>query len=107
VANREHFRATVTALLHHARNANMLSFTYNDFAAAYEGYLDDGSGVTLSMGRFNDHPAGVHNQATWPLPDGWATPRLYLMNIRDHGWQQYIFGKSMTIWTSTAGTWMH
>ena len=102
IARRETFRATVTALLHHARNANMLSFTYNDFAAAYEGYQDDGSGATLSMGRFNDHPPSVHNQATWSLPDGWATPRLYLMNIRDPGWQQYIFGRTREVFDNLA-----
>jgi dextranase len=93
IANRTISRAAVTSLIAAAHSYNMVAMSYDDWGAAYQDCLSDGSGVTLSMGRFLGAPASPGNQASWSLPDGWATPEFYLMNNRDPGWQNYIYGR--------------
>ena len=93
VANRTNSRATVTGFTSAAQGYNMKSLIYDDWGAAYDDCYTDGSGVTLSMGRFTTTPASAGNQCSWTMPGGWATPQLRLMNNRDTGWQNYIYGR--------------
>jgi dextranase len=93
VANRTISRSTVTGFTSAARSYNIQSLIYDDWGAAYDDCYTDGSGVTLSMGRFRDAPASQSNQYTWDMPPGWATGRLWLMNNRSPDWQNYIFGR--------------
>jgi dextranase len=99
IANRTHSRTTVTGFTSAARNYNIKSLIYDDWGAAYDDCYTDGSGVTLSMGRFSGTPASSGNQYAWGMPAGWATPQLRLMNNRDTGWQNYIFGRMQTAFT--------
>jgi len=93
VANRTNSRTTVTGFTSAAAGYNMKSLIYDDWGAAYDDCYIDGSGVTLSMGRFWGTPASTGNQYSWSMPDGWATSELRLMNNRDTGWQNYIYGR--------------
>ncbi len=93
IANRTNSRATVTGFTSAAQSYNIKSLIYDDFGSAYDDCYTDGSGVTLSMGRFKATPASESNQYTWGMPGGWATSQLRLMNNRDTGWQNYIYGR--------------
>ena len=93
IANRDIYRNTLTNLITAAHTYNMVAMAYDDWGAAYDDCLTDGSGVTLSMGRFSAAPASSGNQLAWVMPSGWATPQLRLMNNRDPGWQSYIYGR--------------
>jgi dextranase len=93
IANRTIYQSTLTNLINAAHYYGMLAISYDDWGAAYSNCLTDGSGVTLSMGRFDSTPTTQADQSNWPLPSGWATPLLYLMNNRDTNWQNYIYGR--------------
>ena len=93
IANRTNSRATVTGFTSAAQSYNMKSLIYDGWGAAYDDCYSDGSGVTLSMGRFTLTPASTGNQYSWTMPGGWATSQLRLMNNRDTGWQNYIYGR--------------
>jgi dextranase len=93
IANRTTSRATVTGFTSAAQSYNMKSLIYDDWGSAYDDCFTDGSGVNLSMGRFSAVPASSSNQYAWGIPDGWDTPQLRLMNNRDTGWQNYIYGR--------------
>ena len=93
VANRTNSRTTVTGFRSAAQSYNIKSLIYDDWGAAYDDCYTDGSGVTLSMGRFTATPASAGNQYTWPMPGGWATSQFRLMNNRDTGWQNYMYGR--------------
>lgn len=93
VANRTIYRATVSGFTNAAQSYNMKSLIYGDWGAAYDDCYTDDSGVGLSMGRFTGTPALESNQYTWTMPGGWATSQLRLMNNRDVGWQNYMYGR--------------
>lgn len=94
ILNRTNYRSTVSGLISAAHSYAMKALSYNDWGAAYDNCYNDGSGVTLSMGRFRDTPASESNQYTWGLGTWAATPQLRLMNNRDTAWQTYIFGRT-------------
>ena len=102
LANRTISRATVTNLINAAHAYGMMAMNYNLYGGAYSNYLSDGSGVTLEMGIFSGAPASIANQLSYSLPGGWATPKLYTMNNRDPGWQNYIYGREQTVFSNFA-----
>jgi dextranase len=99
VLNRTNYRSAVTGLIAAAHSYNMKALSYNDWGAAYDNCHTDGSGVTLSMGRFWGAPASESNQYTWGLGSWAATPQLRLMNNRDTAWQTYIFSRMQDVYS--------
>jgi dextranase len=66
---------------------------------AYDRYWDDGSGAQVAWGLFTDGRGGYDpsRQDFHPIPSGWATSKLYLMNPGNPEWQQYIFGQQQQV----------
>ena len=102
IANRTISRATVTNLINASHAYGMMAMNYNLYGGAYSNYLSDGSGVTLAMGIFSGAPASLANQMSYPLPAGWATPRLCTMNNRDTNWQNYISAREQEVFSNFA-----
>lgn len=98
IANRTVLRSTVNDFIAAAHAYGMLAFNYNLYGAAYDGYGQDGSGVDGGMALYD----AAHNQLSFTLPSGWATPRLWQMNNRDARWQPYIFGREATVFANFA-----
>jgi dextranase len=95
VANRTIHRNTVYAFLEAAKLRNMTSMVYNASYAAFADAFSDGSGVQLQWAAWPD-PAGPRTADTvksFPLPVGWATPRLLYMNQQSAAWQKYLFAR--------------
>lgn len=99
IANRSIVRSTVTGLIDEAHRRGMLALHYSLAFGAYDRYWDDGSGVQVAWGLFTDGEGGYDpsRQDFHPLPSGWATSKLYLMNPGNPEWQQYIFGQQQQV----------
>jgi dextranase len=104
IANRPVDRATVTALINEAHRYDMVAMSYNLAYGAYDNYWQDGSGVAIEWGLFNSSQGNYTpgQQDFHPLPAGWATSKLYLMNPADAEWQQYIFDQMQLVFDNFA-----
>ncbi len=106
IANRTIYRSTLTNLIKAAHSFNMVAMNYNLYGGAFDGYTTDGSGAQLAMGIFGAAmPSGGYtlaNQLYVGMPGGWATAHLYEMNNRDPAWQNYIFGRELTVFQNFA-----
>ena len=97
IANRVTLRDTVVGLLDAAHSYNMVAMHYSLAFGAYDNYWQDGSGVETAWGLFKDQSASIEKQDFHPLPGGWATRKLYLMNPGNPAWQTYIFGQEQAV----------
>ncbi|MBK9713547.1 MAG: glycoside hydrolase family 66 protein [Kouleothrix sp.] len=104
IANRQTARDTVAGLIGAAHRYNMVAMSYNLAYGAFDGYWQDGSGAKLEWGLFKDGGGSYtpDDQDYHPLPAGWATRKLYLMNPADAAWQQYIFGQERQVFDNFA-----
>lgn len=95
IANRRISRNVVSALIDEAHRRNMIAMNYSLAFGAYDNYWQDGSGAEVAWGLFKDGNGNYtpERQDFHPLPGGWATSKLYLMNPGNAGWQQYIFAR--------------
>jgi dextranase len=75
----------------------MVAMHYSLAFGAYDNYWQDGSGVETVWGLFKDDSGTIEQQDFHPLPGGWATSKLYLMNPGNPAWQQYIFGQQQQV----------
>lgn len=97
IANRVTMRDTVAGLIDAAHSYNMVAMHYSLAFGAYANYAQDGSGVETAWGLFKDASGSIERQDFHPLPGGWATSKLYLMNPGNADWQQYIFAQQQAV----------
>jgi dextranase len=97
IANRVTMRDTVVGLIDAAHSRSMVTMHYSLAFGAYDNYWQDGSGVETAWGLFKDDSGSIEKQDFHPLPGGWATSKLYLMNPGNPSWQQYIFGQQQAV----------
>ncbi|MCL6547556.1 MAG: glycoside hydrolase family 66 protein, partial [Alicyclobacillus sp.] len=95
IAGRTNERSTVMGLIQMGHELGMLAFNYNLLYGAWSGYASDGSGVQPAWGLYTDakgaQPAGV------PMPSGWNTSRIDVMDPANPAWQQYILGQEAKV----------
>lgn len=96
IAGRTTRRSTILGFLRAARTRRMTTMAYNASYGAYADAFHDGSGVRLEWAAWPD-ASGPRTEETvksfGPLPAGWATPRLLLMNQNHREWQDYLFAR--------------
>jgi len=98
IANRQISRASVTALIDEAHRYNMVAMHYSLAFGAYDTYWQDGSDVKVEWGLFKSSSNPTSEQQDFhPLPNGWATSKLYLMNPGNPAWQEYIFAQQKQV----------
>ncbi len=76
-----------------AHERNMMAMNYNLIFGTYEDYIDDG--VQLEWGLFKDTS---HNTLDYhSLPSTWASSKLFLMDLNNVNWRQYILQKEIEV----------
>jgi dextranase len=99
IAGRSIVRSVVNDLIDEAHRRNMLAMHYSLAFGAYDRYWADGSGAQVAWGLFTDGKGSYDpaRQDFHPLPSGWSTGKLYLMNPGNPEWQEYIFGQQRQV----------
>jgi len=95
IANRTTSKQTVMDYIDAAHNAGMSAMNYNLINGAFDGYGQDGTGVSYQWGLFDD--SSHASQFSYGMPSGWATSKLWLFNPGNTGWQNYIIGKEQEV----------
>lgn len=91
IANRTVRRDTVLAMTDECRKLGIKSMAYNLAFGAYDDAFTDGSKVQPEWQLFKD--SELKEPWVHPLPKGWATPRLRLMDPGNGAWQDYLNGQ--------------
>lgn len=89
IANRPVSRTTITDYIRAARHAGMTAMNYNLLFGALDGYEQDGVDPAWALYKTPDGTdPDVH-----PLPTGWLSDSIHLMNPADPDWQRYIIAR--------------
>lgn len=98
IAARPVSRQTILDYIAAGHGKNMVAMNYNLLYGAYNGYGEDGSGVTPEWGLFTDN--NHSHQWNVGLPWGWAASNLFMFNPGDPGWQNYINAKESDVFAA-------
>jgi len=96
LAGRPTYRRTVLDLIAAAHQTGMAAMNYDLLYGAWSGYGADGVDYRWGLWKNNEGT----NQASFPLPGGWATPTVYLFNPADAGWQDYLIGQEAKVFAA-------
>ena len=96
LAGRPTSRRTILDLIQSGHACGMAALNYNLLYGAWSGYTDQG--VDFRWGLWNKTDGT--DQYSVPMPGGWQTPRLYLFNPADPGWQRYLIGREGEVFAS-------
>jgi len=89
IANRPTYASTIESFVGLAHQSGIACMAYNLGYGAVDGFESDG--VSKSWELFDD--AEARTPYSLPMPQGWATKRIYLMDAGNLGWQGYLFSR--------------
>lgn len=93
LANRKVSGKTVKGYISAAHGRNIAAMNYNLLFGAWVGYEKDG--VKPEWGLYRDDQG--KDQDFHPLPDSWASNKIYLFNPLNTDWQNYIIQKEKDV----------
>ena len=96
IAGRPTSRQTVLDLIHAAHDNGMAAMNYNLLYGAWSGYGGEGVDARWGLWKNQDRTG----QDFFDLPGGWGTPKVYLFNPADAGWQNFLFGREADVFAA-------
>lgn len=93
LANRPVYVATVEDYINRAHQYGMAAMNYNLLFGAWKDYKD--YPIDPSWGLYTDREG--QEQDYHPLPDDWASNRIYLFNPQNKAWQDYIIKQELDV----------
>ncbi len=104
IANRPISRETVAKFIDDAHQADMVAMNYNLAFGGFQNYWNDGSGAKPEWGLFKtkSNNGDPQFQDFHPLPETWATQKLFLFNPGNPDWQQFLFDQERQVFENFA-----
>lgn len=97
IGNRPTSRDVTRSLIAGAHRAGMVAMQYNLIYGAFADFAADGVDPAWGLYAAIGGPQRKYN-----MPDGFATPALYLFNAADPGWQRYILDRELEVFDAYA-----
>jgi len=96
IANRTNARQTVLDAIATAHGRGMAALNYNLIYGAWDDYGADGVDPRWALWKDRNHTTPY----VFPLPAGWATPRIDFFDPGNADWQRYLIGQEAKVFAA-------